>query len=125
MTQNSTAVLAPNVNEVALWCSLQALTASHQDSPDQARRRDLLKEANRLLATCEIKRERWLHRFLPKERRWTQAMALIREADPDSLVTLEHQLRSPELKPLDSIGSSFSEESRQEIVDGIAVFDLL
>ena len=46
-------------------------------------------------------------------------MNLIREADPDSLAPLEHQLRSSKLKPTDSIGSSYSEESRQEIVNGV------
>jgi hypothetical protein len=46
-------------------------------------------------------------------------MNLIREADPDSLAPLEHQLRSPTLKPADSLGSSCSEESRQETVNGV------
>lgn len=46
-------------------------------------------------------------------------MDLIKEADPDSLAPLENQLRSPELKPPDSIGSSYSDESRLEIVNGV------
>jgi hypothetical protein len=46
-------------------------------------------------------------------------MNLLREADPDSLAPLEHQLRSSMLKPADSIGSSYSEESRQEMVNGV------
>jgi hypothetical protein len=46
-------------------------------------------------------------------------MNLIREADPDSLASLEHQLRSSKLKPTDSIGSSCSEEWNQEIVNGV------
>jgi hypothetical protein len=43
-------------------------------------------------------------------------MSLIKKADPDSLAPLEHQLRSSTLKLADSIGSSCSEEWRQEIV---------
>lgn len=104
---------------MALWCSLQELTAIHQDSPDQSRRRELLKEANRLLATAKYKGEGWLQRSLPNGRRWTRAMNLVKEADPDSLAPLEHQLRSSKLKPTDSIGSNYSEESRKEIVDGV------
>ena len=46
-------------------------------------------------------------------------MNLLREADPDSLAPLEHQLRSSTLKPTDSIGSSYSEESRQEMVNQV------
>jgi hypothetical protein len=119
MRQDTTAILAQMVDEVALWCSLQELTAIHQDSPDQSRRRELLKEANRLLATAKYHGEGWLQRSLPNGRRWTRAMNLLREADPDSLAPLEHQLRSPKLKPTDSIGSSYFEESRQEIVNGV------
>jgi hypothetical protein len=119
---NSTPVLTQRVGEVALWCSLQELTAFHQDSAEEARRRELLKEANTLLATVKYKREGWLQRLLPGEERWTRAMNLLREADPDTLAPLENQLRSPKLKPPNSIGSSYSEESRQEMVD--AVIDL-
>ena len=46
-------------------------------------------------------------------------MNLLKEADPDSLAPLEHQLRSSALKPTDSIGSSCSEESRREIVNRV------
>lgn len=75
--------------------------------------------ASRLLATARYKGDGWLQRSLPNGRRWTRAMNLIREADPDSLAPLEHQLRSSMLKPADSIGHSCSEESRQEIVNGV------
>jgi len=119
MRQDTAAILAQRVDEVALWCSLQELTAIHQDSPDQSRRRELLKEANRLLAGARYKGESWLQRSLPNGRRRTRAMNLIRDAGPDSLAPLEHQLRSSKLKPTDSIGSSCSEESKQEIVNGV------
>ncbi len=122
MRQDSNPILTQRVGEVALWCSLQELTAFHQDSPEEGRRRELLKEANALLATVKYKREGWLQRFLPCEERWTRAMNLIREADPDTLAPLENQLRSPKLKPPDSIGSSYSEESRQEMVDAVIDF---
>ncbi|MBX9600031.1 MAG: hypothetical protein K2X35_03465 [Bryobacteraceae bacterium] len=46
-------------------------------------------------------------------------MNLLKEADPDSLAPLEHQLRSSMLQPRESIGGYMSEESRQEIVDGV------
>ena len=119
MRQDTAAILAQRVDEVALWCSLQELTAFHQDSPDQARRRELLKEANRLLVKARYRGQSWLQRSLPNGRQWTRAMNLIREADPDSLASLEHQLRSSKLKPTDSIGSSYCEESRQEIVNRV------
>jgi hypothetical protein len=118
MRHDTAAILAQRIDEVALWCSLQELSAFHQDSPDQARRRELLKEANRL-ATAGYNGDSWLQRFLPNGRRWARAMNLIKEADPDSLAPLEHQLRSSKLKPTDSIGSSYSEESIQEIVNGV------
>jgi hypothetical protein len=44
---------------------------------------------------------------------------LLREADPDSLAPLEHQLRSSKLKPTDSIGSNYSEESIEEMVEKV------
>jgi hypothetical protein len=119
MKQDTTAILAQRVEEVALWCSLQELTAFHKDSADQARRRELLKEANHLLATARYRGEGWFQRFLPNGRRWTRAMNLTKEADPDSLAPLEHQLRSSKLKPADSIGSSYSEESKEQIVNGV------
>src|ERR1700730_482006 len=98
MRQDTAAILAQRVDEVALWCSLQELTAFHQDSPDQARRRELLKEANRLLVKARYRGQSWLQRSLPNGRQWTRAMNLIREADPDSLASLEHQPRSSRLK---------------------------
>jgi hypothetical protein len=106
---------------VAFWCSLQALTGLHQDSPDEARRRGLVKEASSLLTSARYPGDSWLQRSLPNGRRRTRAMNLFREADPDSLAPLEHQLRSSTLKPADSIGSSCSEESRQETVNGVLV----
>ncbi len=61
----------------------------------------------------------WLERYSSDERSWTHAMHLLREADPDSLAPLEHQLRSSVLKPADSIGSIYSEEQRQQIVNNV------
>jgi hypothetical protein len=146
MWQDSTPILTKRVGEVALWCALQELTAFHQDSPEEARRRELMKEASRLLATASPHIDRdsgWRQTLFhpmaklmacftknpgsdrnnePEGEGWTRAMNLIREADPDTLAPLENQLRSPKLKPPDSIGSSYSEESRQEMVD--AVIDL-
>jgi hypothetical protein len=119
MRLDTTALPTERVAEVALWCSLQKLTGFHEDSADEVRRRELMKEAARLLATARYKGDTWLQRSLPNGRRWTRAMNLLREADPDSLAPLEHQLRSSTLKPADSIGSSYSEESRQEIVNGV------
>jgi len=119
MRLDTTAIVAQRMDEVALWCSFQELTAFHQDSPDESRRRELLKEANRLLRTATYTGKGWLQRFLPSGRRWTRAMNLVREADPDSLAPLERQLRSSTLKPTDSIGSSYSEESIQEMVNQV------
>jgi hypothetical protein len=119
MRRDPTALPTNRVAEVALWCSLQQLTGFHQDSADEARRRELMREAARLLATARYKGDSWLQRSRPGERRWTRAMNLLREADPDSLAPLEHQLRSSTLKQADSIGSSYSEESRQEMVNRV------
>ena len=122
---NATSLPTERVSEVALWCSLQKLTGFHQDSPDEARRRELLNEAGRLMAGYHERTSllrhlpSWLQRQLPSERRWTRAITLLREADPDSLAPLEHQLRSSALKPAESIGDIYSEERRQEIVDNV------
>src|ERR1700685_118721 len=119
MGQDTDAILAQRVDEVKLWCSLQELTAFHEDSPEETRRRELVIKADRLLARTEIPGQSWLQQYLPNGRRWRRAMSLYREADSDSLAPLEHQLRSSKLKPAGSIGSSDSEESRQSIVDGV------
>src|SRR5882724_3082569 len=120
MRRDTTAFPAERIPEVALWCSLQAVTGLHRDSPDEARRRRLVKEAGFLLTSARYPGDSWLQRSLPNGRRWTRAMNLIREADSDSLAPLEHQLRSSTLKPADSIGSSScSEELRQETVNGV------
>ncbi len=122
---NATHFPTERVSEVALWCSLQTLTGFHQDSPDEARRRELLKEAGRLMEGYHQRNSllrhlpNWLQRHLPSERRWTRAMTLLGEADPDSLAPLEHQLRSSALKPAESIGGFCSEERRHEIVDRV------
>ena len=120
MKRDAAGVLTQRVAEVAMWCSLQELTVFHQDSPDEARRRESMREAARLLTRVRYPGDSWLQRALPNGRGWTRAMKLIKEADPDSLAPLEHQLRNPALKPLDAIGSSCcSEESRQEIVNRV------
>lgn len=105
MKKDTNVSVAQKIDEVALWCSLQELKPFHQDSPGETHRRELLKEASRLMMTAKYPGESW-----------TRALNLIREADPDSLAPLEHQLRSSALKPTDSIGSQYSEESTLEIV---------
>lgn len=113
------------VSEVALWCSFQSLTGFHEDSPDEARRRELMNQASQLLAkyhkVSSLRRHvpSWLQRYLPNERLWNRALQLIEAAAPDSLAPLEHQLRSSALKPSDSIGSIYSEERQHEIVKSV------
>jgi hypothetical protein len=119
MSHNATGLPTQLIAEVAQWCLLQKLTAVHEDSPDEARRRALMKEAGNLLDVARIEGTSWLQKLLPNDRRSNRAMALIKEADPDSLAPLENQLRSPDLRPPDSIGSCYSEESRCEIVKGV------
>jgi hypothetical protein len=41
------------------------------------------------------------------------------------IAPLEHQLRTLQLKPTDAIGSSYSEESRQEIADSVVIASVL
>ena len=119
MSHVSRALLTDVIAEVALWCSRERLVEIHEDSPDEARRRELMKEAGRILTSTKYPGDSWLSRFLPNGRRWERAMTLLREADPYSLATLEHQLRSPTLRPIDSIGNDYSEESRQEMVNRV------
>jgi hypothetical protein len=113
------------ISEVAFWCSLHTLSGFHQDSPDEARRRELFKDACRLMDGYHERNSllrrlpNWLRRHLPSERRWTRAMTLLGEADPDSLAPLEHQLRTSALAPAESIGNIQSEERRHEIVDSV------
>jgi hypothetical protein len=124
MSSVKTQLPAGLIEEVAAWCSLQKLTAVHEDSPDEIRRRALREEASRLLDAARSAQSGLLEKLLPRqfrlsERIWAKGIALLQEADPDSLAPLEHQLRSPELKPPDSIGSSYSEESRREIINEV------
>jgi len=108
MNNDTTAGLAQRIDEVESWCSLQELTPFHRDSPEEARRRELLKEASRLLATAKYPSENW-----------TRALELLREADSNSLAPLEHQLRSSELKPIDLIDGDASQESWKEMAEGV------
>lgn len=108
------------IPEVPSWCALQALTGFHEDSLGENPPSGIDERGIPLLATARYPGDSWLRRSLPNGRRWTRAMKLISEADPDSLAPLEHQLRSSELRPATSIGSSScSEESRQEIVNRV------
>lgn len=46
-------------------------------------------------------------------------MKLLKEADPDSLVPLEHQLRNPDWKPVEALGSSSTFDTPAEIVKAV------
>lgn len=116
---DSNLVLTQRVREVALWCSLHELTPFHPDTPDEARRRRLLEEASGILANLTYKRNGWFRKLLADDGSYEKAMGLLREADPDTLASLEAQLRSPELRPPYSIGGSYCGESRQAIVDAV------
>jgi hypothetical protein len=51
---------------------------------------------------------------------WSKAIALLKESDPDSLAPLEHQLRTPILKPSISIGGAIcSEAELEDVVIGV------
>ncbi len=125
-TQTHTATLIPmgthihmkqSLEEVASWCSLHELIATHEDSPEQARRRRMISEASSLLRAAY--KGGW-HNKLSETREWSKAMALLKESDPDSLAPLEHQLRTIALKPSVSIGDPFcSETELEEAVIGV------
>lgn len=106
-----------SLEEVASWCSLHELTATHEDSAEQARRRRMISEASSLLRAAY--KGGW-HNKLSETREWSKAMALLKESDPDSLAPLEHQLRTIVLKPSVSIGGAFcSEAELEEAVIGV------
>ena len=95
--------------EASCWCSKQSLSAESQETPDLLRRRRLFDEAGRLLASVSGP-------GAYESREWQRAFEMIKEADPDSIAPLEHQLRSPDLKPSASLGETHSEETCRALV---------
>lgn len=117
MLLDSSTVLTQRVRDVAFWCSLQKLAAFHDDSPDEARRRELIEEANRLFDNLTHKPRGWLQRLFSTDESYKRAMELLRQAEPDKLAPLEHQLRNPVMKPSNLIDGIGSEECSWEIVE--------
>jgi hypothetical protein len=95
--------------EASCWCSKQSLSAESQETPDLLRRRRLVDEAGRLLASVS-------RQGSYESREWQRALEMFKEADPDSIAPLEYQLRSPDLKPSSSLGETDSEETCRAVV---------
>ena len=90
-----------------------------EDSSGEARRRVVMSQSVELLSGSTHIPCSWPQKLLPNSRRWTRARALIATPDPESLAPLDPQLRSPQLRPTDSILSGHSEESRRQIVNDV------
>jgi hypothetical protein len=114
MNSQLRARLAIRIEEAALWCSQFDLISSHNETPEEARRKELFADASRLMERAYSKRI--IHVFDDKKALEKRALELYRTADIDSLAPLEAQLRTLALQPSDAIGSAMSEETTQEIV---------
>jgi hypothetical protein len=85
--------------ETIAWCSSQALTSRALESADIRHRRELFEESGAVMRHAYERVDRsWFRHKVSNTKEWRRGMALLKEADPDSLPQLKHQLRSPLLK---------------------------
>jgi hypothetical protein len=98
------------LNETISWCLRQSFSSSSQETPEMLHRRWLTKEAGKLLQHAGHGQEAL------NSPAWRKAMDMLKEADPDSLAPLEHQLRSPQLKPRQALGENITDIERQLLV---------
>jgi hypothetical protein len=96
--------------ETVSWCSIQPMSSEAVETPESIRRRALTVEA------CNILRGVSHRRAAYESAEWRRAMDMLKEADPDTLAPLEHQLRTSALKPLSALGEFISESQRESIV---------
>jgi hypothetical protein len=87
-----------SLSETVAWCANQSLT-SRVDEPAIIRdRRELVEESNRVFRRAYERLQKDWERIFKSEE-WHKSRALLEEADPLSLSTLDAQLRSGALKP--------------------------
>jgi hypothetical protein len=117
LTHKMSAAMKLSLADAALWCSLQKLAVSLPEGPEMVRRRQLWRESNELFrnvyANYSSRPRSWRPESHPDHER---AMKLLREADPNSLVQLDKQLRSPELEPSEQLGYPHSEEKYRDTI---------
>jgi hypothetical protein len=105
--------------ETIAWASLQPLNASPDESEEIKRRRGLLEHSfslSRAAYALESKRMfGWLTRRKAKGLH-EEAMRLLKEADPESIEPLTHQLRSKSLAPDAEFAYPQTEAERHAIV---------
>jgi hypothetical protein len=84
--------------EAIAWCATLPLT-NHLDEPAVIRYRRALVQKSHRLFRRGYERLRYNWQELTQSEEWHQSRALLQEADPLSLSTLDAQLRSAPLKP--------------------------
>ena len=109
MTVGRTSAFLKALAETVSWCSTQPMTSEATESQESIHGRRLIEEAGEIL--------RLRPRYESDD--WQRAMDMLKEADPDSLAPLEHQLRSTALKPRADIGVTITEQEREAIVSGV------
>jgi hypothetical protein len=102
------------LKETITWALRQSFSSHSQESPEMLYRRRLTKEAAELLRSAGHGQDAL------SSPSWRKAIAMLKEADPDSLAPLEHQLRSPELKPTRALGENITDSDRQRLVNELA-----
>jgi hypothetical protein len=105
-----------------MWCSLQPLIASPQESEEIKHRRQLLERSGALsreaYALGSHSGFRWLT-SRKRKRLHQEARLLLKEADPDSIEPLRAQLRTESLKPHANFTSPQEAADRDAIVEGL------
>jgi hypothetical protein len=102
------------LKETISWALSQSFSPQSQETPETLYRRRLTKEA------AELFRSAGHGQDVLNNPSWRKAIAMLKEADPDSLAPLEHQLRSPELKPTRALGENITDSERQQLVNEVA-----
>lgn len=109
MMAESTSAFLKALAETVCWCATQPTMSEATESQESVYRRGLIEEAGNILR----------RRPAYESDKWRRAMDMLKEAQPDSLAPLEHQLRSSVLRPLANIGATITEEEREAIVSGV------
>lgn len=101
--------------EAISWCATLPLT-THIDEPAVIRYRRALVEKSHRLFRRGYERLRYNWQELTQSDEWHQSRAMLQEADPLSLSTLDAQLRSAALKPSFAMDEFANDESWADAV---------
>ena len=101
MFEYGTLIFGRSLAETIAWCADQPITGCPEESPDFRHRRALVEEANRLSRAVFDRFNRNFDQWdqITATPQWHQSRALLEEADPLNLSSLDGQLRSAALKP--------------------------